>query len=941
MEQKYITIRGAREHNLKNINVDIPKNSLVVLTGPSGSGKSSLAFDTIYTEGQRRYVESLSAYARQFLGNFNKPDFDSIEGLSPAISIEQKTTSKNPRSTVGTITELYDYFRLLFARIGIPYSPATNLPIEKQSIPMMVEKITNLSEGSKIYLLSPVVRGKKGEYKKELEYLRKRGFQRLRIDGIVYDFDDLPILDKNIKHDIEVVVDRLVVKADITTRLTQSLEVALELSNGIVLVLDVEHNTELLLSEKFSCPVSGFAIEDIEPRLFSFNNPFGACHQCKGLGVESVFDEDLLIPDHMAPLREAIAPWSSKKSGIYYRAILNSLANHYQVDLDTPYIKINDDFKQILLYGTNEKIKFSFNTSNAQHESYKVFEGLIPSLGRRLKETESDNAIEELKKYMTDEVCSVCHGKRLNQKALQVKIDQYNIYDVTSFSIKQSNDWLSQLQNKLTIYQQQIAEKILLEIKNRLSFLMNVGIGYLELSRKAGTLSGGESQRIRLASQIGSGLTGVLYVLDEPSIGLHQRDNDKLIETLLYLKNLGNTVIVVEHDEDTILNADFIVDMGPNAGEHGGDIIVAGDLSAIKNCNESLTGKYLRKELSIEVPKKRRSGNGNYIELIGAKGNNLKNVDVKFPLGCFICVSGISGSGKSTLINDTLYKAIAHEINNTKEQPDEYEKLCGLEYIDKVINIDQSPIGRLPSSNPATYTKIFDHIRELFALLPEAKARGYKAGRFSFNVKGGRCEKCKGDGVLKVEMHFLPDVYITCDECKGKRYNAETLEIKWNDYNIADILNMTVDQVCSLFMNIPAIYAKLVALKNVGLGYIRLGQSAVTFSGGEAQRIKLAKELSKKSTGKTLYILDEPTTGLHFHDVKILLDVLQCFVDSGNTILVIEHNLDVLKVADYMIDVGPEGGELGGYIVATGTPEDIASLDDNATGKYLRRYLAN
>ncbi len=936
---KYISIKGAREHNLKNINIDIPKNTITVITGLSGSGKSSLAFDTIYAEGQRRYVESLSAYARQFLDTFDKPDVDSIEGLSPAISIEQKTTSKNPRSTVGTITEIYDYLRLLFARIGIPYSPTTGLAIEKQTIPVMIDKIMSLNEGDKLNILSPIVRGKKGEYKKEFDDLRKKGFQRIKIDNTIYEIEDIPSLDKNKKHNISIVIDRVVVKQGIEKRLFQSLETSLSLSEGLVIVENLTQNNEILLSEKFSCPVSGFAIEEIEPRLFSFNNPFGACEICNGLGVETIFDENLLIPDKTRPLLEAIAPWNNQMGG-YYKAILESVAKHYKVDPKTPFLKLSTEFQNIILYGSgNENIKIKFESSTHSHNINKPFEGLLPSLERRYKDTTSESSRETLLDYMIEKKCHQCDGKRLNIKALQIKIDNFNIYDVCEMSVKKNLDWITNLSAKLSSSHKQISEKILKEIKERLYFLNNVGIGYLNLSRQSGTLSGGESQRIRLASQIGSGLNGVLYVLDEPSIGLHQRDNDKLLETLQHLKNLDNTVIVVEHDEDTIKMADFLIDMGPKAGILGGEVMAFGTPQEVINNPNSITGKYLRGDLKIEVPKKRRKGNGKKISLVEASGNNLKKVSADFPLGTFICVSGVSGSGKSTFINETLYKAVSQHLYNSKDEPKEYKNIFGLENIDKVIDIDQSPIGRLPSSNPATYVKVFDVIRDIYSELPDAKARGYKAGRFSFNVKGGRCENCRGDGVIKIEMHFLADVYIKCDECKGSRYNKDTLEIKWKDKSIADVLNMNVSEACEFFKGISSIYTKINALQEVGLGYIKLGQSATTLSGGEAQRVKLAKELSKKSTGKTLYILDEPTTGLHFDDINKLLQVLHRLVDQGNTAVVIEHNLDVIKTADYVLDFGPEGGEEGGLIIARGTPEEIVKVENSPTGIYLQRYL--
>ncbi len=937
--QRFISIRGAREHNLKNINIDIPKNTITVITGLSGSGKSSLAFDTIYAEGQRRYVESLSAYARQFLDTFDKPDVDSIDGLSPAISIEQKTTSKNPRSTVGTITEIYDYLRLLFARIGIPYSPTTGLPIEKQTISMMVDRLISLEKNTKINILAPIVRGRKGEYKREFDDLRKKGFQRIKIDGIVYEIDSIPILDKNIKHDIAVVVDRIIIKEDIEQRLSQSIETALILADGICIAENITMNEEILFSERFACPVSGFAIDEIEPRLFSFNNPFGACDTCNGLGVENVFDENLIIPDKTKPYIDSIAPWSNQVS-YYYKTVLEGLANHYGIAVSTPYIKLPESFKQIVLYGSGKtNIKIRFTTSNQMHDSNKPFDGVIPILKRKYKDTESDSSREHLGNYIVAKKCHKCDGKRLNEKALQIKIDMKNIYDVTEFSVKNCFEWIQTIELALNNHHKKISEKIVKEIKERLSFLNNVGIGYLNLSRGAATLSGGESQRIRLASQIGSGLTGVLYVLDEPSIGLHQRDNDKLLDTLQHLKNLDNTVIVVEHDEDTIKFADFLIDMGPRAGLLGGEIVAFGTPSEVAASEKSLTGQYLRGEKKIEVPKKRRKYSGEHIRIVNAHGNNLKNITVDFPIGLMTCVTGVSGSGKSTLVNETLYRIAAQHIYNTKVEPAGYDNIIGIEKIDKVIDIDQSPIGRLPSSNPATYTKTFDIIREIFAELPEAKARGYKGGRFSFNVKGGRCEICKGDGVIKIEMHFLPDVYIKCEECKGKRYNRETLEIKWKDKSIADVLDMSVAEATEFFSGITGIYNKLKALDSVGLGYIKLGQSATTFSGGEAQRIKLSKELAKKSTGKTLYILDEPTTGLHFDDVNKLVEVLQKLVDNGNTMVIIEHNLDVIKVADHIIDIGPEGGENGGNVIAFGTPEEICTVEASHTGLYLKKML--
>lgn len=946
-QNKYISIKGAKEHNLKSINLDIPKNTITVFTGLSGSGKSSLAFDVIYAEGQRRYAESLSAYARQFLESFDKPDVESIEGLSPAISIEQKTTSKNPRSTVGTITEIYDYLRIMFAKIGIAYSPTTNLPIEKQSVDTMIAKILEIAEGSKFYILAPVVRLKKGEYKKDLEDLVKAGYQRFKIDGTIYTAPNLPKLDKNIKHNISVLVDRLVAKSptntdfkDYKARLSQSLETTLNLANGLAVVEILEPASEILFSEKLACPVSGFTIEDIEPRLFSFNNPVGACPACNGLGVENIFTEALIVPDETKPLIQAIAPWTSTAGVGYYTTILESVCKHYNVNPNTPYCKLSKEFKDILLYGSKtEKIKISIETSKINHTSTKAFEGVIPNLTRRYTDTQGNNSKDHIAQYITEKQCSSCKGMRLNPKALAVKIDGKTIYDVCEYSNVDCLQWIQSLNNKLNTTQQNIANKILQEISNRLSFLINVGVGYLTLSRKSGTISGGEAQRIRLASQIGSGLTGVLYVLDEPSIGLHQRDNDKLIETLKKLKSLDNTLIVVEHDEDTIKEADFVVDIGPKAGVHGGQIVATGSPQSIMQNPNSLTGLYLSGKKTIYKPKNIRKGNGNFIEVVEANGNNLKNVSVKFPLGTLTCITGVSGSGKSTLINQTLYKALSQHFYNSKDNPLEYNNIYGIENIDKVIDIDQSPIGRLPSSNPATYIKVFDLIRELFAQTTQAKALGYKAGRFSFNVKGGRCENCQGDGVIKTEMHFLPNVYTTCDVCKGKRYNSETLEITFNQKNISDILNMTVDEAVDFFANLSNIYNKLKALQNVGLGYIKLGQSAITLSGGEAQRVKLAKELAKKSTGKTLYILDEPTTGLHFEDISKLLQILHNLVDQGNTALIIEHNLDVIKTADYVVDFGPEGGAGGGKVIAKGTPQEVAKNKNSHTGKYLAKYF--
>ncbi len=922
----FIKIRGAREHNLKNVDVDIPRDKLVVITGLSGSGKSSLAFDTIYAEGQRRYVESLSAYARQFLDVMKKPDVDLIEGLSPAISIEQKTTSKNPRSTVGTVTEIYDYMRLLWARVGVPYSPATGLPIESQTISQMVDRVMELPEGTKIYLLSPIVRGRKGEYKKEITELQKKGFSRVKVDGQLYEITDVPALEKNNKHDIEVLVDRLVVKAGIETRLAASFETALELSDGLIYVERLDTNEVMTLSSKFACPVSGFTIEEIEPRLFSFNNPHGACPVCDGLGVRLYVDPELVVPDKNKSLRQgAIAPWTSASGDMYpwHEYALNKLVHTLRIDDTIPWCRLDKDTQQTILYGNKRG----------------TFEGVIPNMERRYLESDSDWVRDEIAKYQNNAVCEACHGGRLKPEALCIKLDKKNISDATHQSIESALTWFTDLKGKLVGKDKEIAARILKEINERLTFLNNVGLGYLSLDRMSGTLSGGELQRIRLASQIGSGLTGVLYVLDEPSIGLHQRDNDRLLGTLQHLKVLGNTVIVVEHDEDAIRSADFVIDMGPEAGTYGGAIIAQGTPADIIKNKYSITGQYLSGAKEIAVPKTRRKGNGDFISIKGARTHNLKNVDVDIPLGTLTCVTGVSGGGKSSLILETLYKGINKLLNNSREVAGECDRISGVGKIDKIIDIDQSPIGRTPRSNPATYTGMFTPIREWFAGLPEAQARGYKSGRFSFNVKGGRCEACQGDGVLKIEMHFLPDVYVPCDQCKGSRYNRETLEVKYKDKSIADVLNMTVDDAYAFFENIPSIRDKCALLKKVGLGYIQLGQSATTLSGGEAQRIKLAKELSKRATGKTLYILDEPTTGLHFEDIQKLLTVLQALVEQGNTVVVIEHNLDVIKTADYIIDLGPDGGDKGGQIVATGTPEDIAKCDKSYTGQYLKRML--
>ena len=936
-ESKYIEIKGARQHNLKNINVNIPKNKLTVITGLSGSGKSSLAFDTIYAEGQRRYVESLSAYARQFLDLMSKPDVDSIEGLSPAISIEQKTISHNPRSTVGTITEIYDYMRLLWARAGTPYSPATGLPIEAQSSSQMVDKIMEYPEGTKLILLAPIARGKKGEFKKEFAELQKKGFQRLDIDGEIYSIEELPALNKNVKHDIEVVVDRLIIKSGIETRLAQSVETALKLSDGILYVEKTADKSRATFSSKFACPVSGFTIEEIEPRLFSFNNPEGACPHCGGLGASLYMDPELVVPnENLSLINGAIAPWSVSSHSIFYRQTLNSLCEYLEISNKTPWKDLPAYAQEIILYGSGNKC---VPMVYSKWVTDKPFEGVIPNMERRFLETDSAAVREELSHYQSSAPCEVCHGKRLKPEALAVKICGKDIMEVTEMSIKQALPWFQGVEAQLSPQKREIARKIIKEIVERLSFLNNVGLDYLNLSRQSGTLSGGEAQRIRLASQIGTGLTGVMYVLDEPSIGLHQRDNDKLLDSLTRLRNIGNTVIVVEHDEDAMRAADYLVDMGPLAGSKGGEVTACGTVEEVLKNPNSLTAQYLNGKKCIPVPPKRRKGNGKFLELKGARVNNLKNVNLKVPLGTFTCVTGISGSGKSSLILETLFKAVDKELNGSRVPPGAYDKLIGIENIDKVIDIDQSPIGRTPRSNPATYTGVFTNIRDWFAELPEAKARGYTSGYFSFNVPGGRCEACKGDGVMKIEMNFLPDVYVPCDACHGTRYNRETLEVKFKDKSIADVLDMTIDDAYKFFENIPPIKRRLYLLRRVGLGYVKLGQPAPTLSGGEAQRIKLSKELSKKATGKTLYILDEPTTGLHFEDIKHLLNVLEMLVEEGNTVIVIEHNLDVIKTADYIVDVGPEGGDGGGEIIATGTPEEVAKNKRSFTGKYLKSKL--
>jgi excinuclease ABC subunit A len=1031
-----ITIRGAREHNLKNIDLEIPRDKLVVFTGLSGSGKSSLAFDTIYAEGQRRYVESLSAYARQFLEMMQKPDVDQIDGLSPAISIEQKTTSKNPRSTVGTVTEIYDYMRLLWARVGVPYSPATGLPIESQTVSQMVDRVLALPEGTRLYLLAPVVRGRKGEYRKELAEYLKKGFQRVKIDGTFYELAEAPGLDKKFPHDIDVVVDRIVVRSDIGQRLAESFETALKLADGLAVIeyadapavasslvtsplvglvtsplvgeqkaapgrrLEEERRDEIsatakrreggkprapvseatplpdppsqggreqieqaakdqpatkkvakihdksgperiLFSEKFACPVSGFTIPEIEPRLFSFNNPYGACPACGGLGIEQHVDEDLVIPDKELTLRRgAIAPWA-KSSSPYYIQTLTALAKFYKFTLDTKWKDLPKKTRDAILHGSGEdEIKFSYEDGVRSYDTRKPFEGVITNIDRRYRETESEWAREELAKYFSDIPCGACHGYRLKPEALCVKIAGKHIGEISELSVRRAGEWFETVPKALNAQQNEIAARVLKEIRERLSFLLDVGLNYLTLARASGTLSGGESQRIRLASQIGSGLTGVLYVLDEPSIGLHQRDNARLLETLKRLRDLGNTVIVVEHDEDAIRQADHVLDIGPGAGMHGGHIVAQGTPADIMKSPNSLTGKYLTGELSVDIPERKPPNHRRTIKVVNARGNNLKNVSAEIPLGLFTCVTGVSGGGKSTLLVDTLYKAIARKLNNASEGAAPHDRIEGLEHIDKIIDIDQSPIGRTPRSNPATYTGAFTPIREWFAGLPEAKARGYEPGRFSFNVKGGRCEACQGDGVIKIEMHFLPDVYVTCDVCKGKRYNRETLEVLFKGKSIADVLDMTVEEAAEFFKAVPRVRETFKTLHRVGLDYIHVGQQATTLSGGEAQRVKLAKELSKRATGRTLYILDEPTTGLHFHDVKKLLEVLHELVSQGNTVVVIEHNLEVIKTADWVIDLGPEGGDGGGEIVAWGPPEDIVKAPRSYTGKFLAPVLA-
>jgi len=948
---KKIIIKGAKEHNLKNVSVEVPKDKLVVITGLSGSGKSSLAFDTIYAEGQRRYVESLSAYARQFLDKMKKPKVDLIEGLSPAISIEQKNTSKNPRSTVATVTEIYDYMRVLYARVGVPYSPFTGKPIVSQSVSEMVDRVKALPKSNTIYLLAPIVRGRKGEYKKEILNFKKRGFQKIKVDGKYCEISEFPELNKKVKHDISIIVDRIVINSSIGNRLADSVETALSISNGL-LVVEYEDETlpkkfrkveTITFSSKFSCPESGFTLEEIEPRLFSFNSPYGACEECEGIGHNLNVDPNLVVPDTKKSLQDgAVEPWA-KSTSLYYAQTLASIAKHYKFSLSDSWKKLSKKIQDVILYGSDEEeIKFSYDDNYQSYTTKKTFEGVVNNLERRYLETDSEWKREEISQYQSESNCEKCKGQRLKEESLCVKINDLNISDVTKKSIDDAKKWFDNLNSVLSDRDKKIATHILKEINERLNFLLNVGLNYLTLSRESGTLSGGEAQRIRLASQIGSGLTGVLYVLDEPSIGLHQRDNKKLITALKKLRDLGNTVIVVEHDTETMENADHIIDIGPEAGIHGGEIVAEGSYNDIVKNEKSITGNYLSGKKYIGLPRKRRTAkNGRFLEILGATGNNLKKVDLKIPIGAFTCVTGVSGSGKSTLVLHTLFNALNLILNTTKAKktPKAFRNYKGTELIDKIIDIDQSPIGRTPRSNPATYTGAFGPIREWFASLPEAKARGYKIGRFSFNVKGGRCETCEGDGVITYEMHFLPDVFIPCDTCKGTRYNRETLEVRFKDKNIADVLDMTVEEGCIFFENIQTIRSKLITLKHVGLGYIKIGQQATTLSGGEAQRIKLAKELSKRSTGRTLYILDEPTTGLHAHDIKKLLEILQAFVNTGNTVVVIEHNLDVIKTADWVVDMGPEGGVEGGEIIAEGTPEKVSETKGSYTGQFLKDIL--
>ncbi len=939
--QKQISVRGAREHNLKNVDVDMPRDELVVITGLSGSGKSSLAFDTVYAEGQRRYVESLSAYARQFLELMQKPDVDHIEGLSPAISIEQKTTSRNPRSTVGTVTEIYDYMRLLWARVGIPYSPATGLPIVSQTVSQMVDRLMAMDDGTRLYLLAPIVRGRKGEYRKQFAELMKQGFQRVKVDGELYEIADVPALDKKFKHDIDVVVDRIVLRDGIESRLADSLEIALNLAEGLAVAENATDGERTIFSAKFACPVSGFTIEEIEPRLFSFNNPFGACPACDGLGVELYFDPDLVVQNPDLSLHDGvIVPWS-KTTSPYYMQTLESLARHYKVDPDMAWKDLPEKARKAILYGSGKTaVEMAYDDGLRSYRTKKPFEGVIPNLERRFRETDSAWVREEMERFQSITECATCDGYRLKPEALAVKIADLHVSQVAEMSILRARDWFAELHNHLDAKQNEIAERVLREINERLGFLVNVGLEYLTLSRNSGTLSGGESQRIRLASQIGSGLTGVLYVLDEPSIGLHQRDNARLLETLKRLRDLGNTVIVVEHDEEAITSADHVIDMGPAAGRHGGEVVAEGTPEQVMANPNSLTGQYLTGMKQVPLPKARRAGReGQVLSIGGARENNLQDVTADIPMGTLTCITGVSGSGKSTLIIETLYKALARFLNGARHQPGDFDSIDGLHFLDKVVDIDQSPIGRTPRSNPATYTGAFTPIRDWFAGLPEAGVRGYKPGRFSFNVKGGRCEACQGDGLIKIEMHFLPDIYVQCDVCHGRRYNRETLEITFRDKSIADVLDMTVDEAAEFFKAVPQVRDKLVTLQKVGLGYIHVGQQATTLSGGEAQRVKLAKELSKRATGKTLYILDEPTTGLHFEDVRKLLEVLHALVDAGNTVVVIEHNLEVIKTADWIIDLGPEGGDGGGRIVAMGTPEEVTKAKESHTAPYLKKLL--